>query len=115
MRAELFQREPLCRECKVHGRLSEAVIRDHIKPLAEGGQDVDANVQPLCQACSDAKTATESARGVARAFGRAPAAHPPGGVQMSVLPQAETGRLGLFSRAGVLGEGVPPDAHWGAL
>jgi 5-methylcytosine-specific restriction endonuclease McrA len=62
-RAALFAREPLCRECIKYGRISEAVIRDHIVPLAEGGSDDDDNIQPLCRACSDAKTATESARG----------------------------------------------------
>jgi 5-methylcytosine-specific restriction enzyme A len=62
-RAELFAREPLCRECDSHGRVSVATIRDHIKPLEEGGTDDDANVQPLCQVCSDAKTKSEAARG----------------------------------------------------
>lgn len=65
-RAALFAREPLCRTCAAQGRTTLAVIRDHIKPLGEGGADDDANVQPLCQACSDIKTAAESARGVAR-------------------------------------------------
>lgn len=62
-RAALFAREPLCRICRAAGRVSAAVIRDHIVPLAEGGQDADYNVQPLCQTCSDAKTQRESARG----------------------------------------------------
>jgi 5-methylcytosine-specific restriction protein A len=63
-RAALFAAEPLCRECSKHGRVALATIRDHIKPLAEGGSDDDGNVQPLCRPCSDAKTAVESARGV---------------------------------------------------
>jgi 5-methylcytosine-specific restriction protein A len=67
-RAALFAREPLCRECQRHGRVTLATIRDHIVPLAEGGADDDANTQPLCQACSDAKTEAESKRG--RAWGR---------------------------------------------
>jgi 5-methylcytosine-specific restriction enzyme A len=66
MRADLFRREPLCVECKKRGRVSVAVIRDHTIPLAEGGTDTRANEQGLCQACSDAKTALESARGRAR-------------------------------------------------
>ena len=65
-RAELFAREPMCRECRKHGRLSIATIRDHIRPLAEGGTDDDDNIQPLCLPCSDAKTAAESARGADR-------------------------------------------------
>lgn len=63
LRKELFTREPMCRECAKHGHVTVAVIRDHIKPLAEGGLDVDSNVQPLCQPCSDTKTASESRRG----------------------------------------------------
>jgi 5-methylcytosine-specific restriction protein A len=62
-RAALFQREPLCRECAKVGRTSVAMIRDHITPLFEGGKDVESNIQPLCQRCSDAKTAAESNRG----------------------------------------------------
>jgi 5-methylcytosine-specific restriction enzyme A len=69
-RAELFTREPLCRECTRQGRMALAEIRDHIVPLGEGGLDVDDNVQPLCRPCSDAKTAIESARGVRRGGGR---------------------------------------------
>ncbi len=63
-RAELFSREPLCRECDRRGHVTLAVIRDHIKPLAEGGDDDDENIQPLCQACSDEKTEAERRRGV---------------------------------------------------
>jgi 5-methylcytosine-specific restriction protein A len=62
-RAELFAREPECRACAAKGLFTLAKIRDHIKPLEEGGQDVDANIQPLCIPCHDAKTKTESARG----------------------------------------------------
>jgi 5-methylcytosine-specific restriction endonuclease McrA len=46
-----------------------ATIRDHIVPLAEGGQDIESNVQPLCQTCSDIKTQAEAARGRHRADG----------------------------------------------
>lgn len=62
-REELFRAEPWCRACKAKGLLSLATIRDHITPLAEGGPDVTSNTQPLCQACSDAKTRQESKRG----------------------------------------------------
>lgn len=65
-RAQLFAREPLCRECDRVGLVTLATIRDHIVPLAEGGTDDDANVQPLCGSCSDRKTAAESARGRVR-------------------------------------------------
>ena len=63
-RADLFAREPLCRCCAALGFVTIAVIRDHIKPLAEHGTDDDENIQPLCQACSDAKTEAERRRGV---------------------------------------------------
>ena len=65
-RAELFAREPLCRACKAEGRVTLATIRDHVIPLGEGGREREDNVQPLCQTCSDQKTAAESARGVRR-------------------------------------------------
>lgn len=65
-RADLFRAEPLCRECSRSGRVELAVIRDHIKPLAEGGTDDPSNIQPLCGECSDRKTAAESARGLVR-------------------------------------------------
>jgi 5-methylcytosine-specific restriction enzyme A len=67
LRKALFDRQPLCVECQRQGRLSIATIRDHVIPLAEGGQDIESNTQPLCQSCSDAKTARESARGRRRA------------------------------------------------
>jgi 5-methylcytosine-specific restriction protein A len=53
----------MCAECERNGLVRLAVIRDHIVPLFEGGADDEANVQPLCQACSDRKTFQESLRG----------------------------------------------------
>jgi 5-methylcytosine-specific restriction protein A len=67
LRMHLFMREPFCRICATAGRMTLAAVRDHITPLAEGGQDNDSNVQPLCQSCSDIKTHTESVRGQRRA------------------------------------------------
>lgn len=65
-RAELFSREPLCRMCAADGFVVLACIRDHIKPLAEGGTDDDDNIQPLCMPCNEKKTAEESRRGRGR-------------------------------------------------
>lgn len=62
-RQRLFAEHPLCKECESHDRVVAAVIRDHIRPLAEGGEDVRSNTQGLCQACSDAKTKVEAQRG----------------------------------------------------
>lgn len=66
LRKALFAREPLCRECAKTHRTTVATIRDHIIPLAEGGTDDESNIQPLCQTCSDAKTAEEAKRGLHR-------------------------------------------------
>jgi 5-methylcytosine-specific restriction protein A len=62
-RVDLFRREPWCRRCAAQGRRVKATIRDHIVNLRDGGTEDEANVQPLCQTCSDAKTVEESQRG----------------------------------------------------
>lgn len=69
LRAELFERDPLCAECKRQGRVTLATQRDHIQPLEEGGEDTETNVQGLCADCHDAKSKAERARGVQRAWG----------------------------------------------
>lgn len=66
-RALLFTREPLCRECAKHNRVTIATIRDHVIPLAEGGTEDVTNEQPLCNSCHLAKSEQESKRGSARA------------------------------------------------
>ncbi len=49
LRAELLQREPLCRVCKAQGRVTLATIADHITPFSKGGAAHDiANLQPIC-------------------------------------------------------------------
>lgn len=65
-RAELFARAPLCAQCEREGRTALAVIRDHVVPLSEGGEDMDGNTQGLCQECSDRKSTAERMRGIAR-------------------------------------------------
>lgn len=67
-RSELFAREPLCRVCSAKGFVTIATLRDHIKPLAEGGTDDDDNIQPLCVDCHDEKSMAERlrARGVSK-------------------------------------------------
>lgn len=62
MRASLFRRQPLCVECERIGKVVLATQRDHIVPLAEGGQDDDDNVQGLCQEHHDAKSLAERLR-----------------------------------------------------
>lgn len=68
MRAALFSAKPLCAECERQGRTTLATIRDHIKPLAEGGKDSSDNEQGLCIPCHEVKTQAESARGIRRAW-----------------------------------------------
>lgn len=62
-RARLFREQPLCVECEKKGRVTVATIRDHIIPLAEGGQDTPENTQALCEDCHNIKKSTESAKG----------------------------------------------------
>lgn len=68
-RKELFHAEPLCRECLKHDRATAAAIRDHIEPLAFGGQEHPTNVQPLCRRCHDEKSKAEAAEGARRRRG----------------------------------------------
>ena len=51
---------PLCRLCKLAGRIVPASVVDHRVPISEGGARLDpANLQSLCKPCHDHKTATE--------------------------------------------------------
>ena len=62
MRAALFADNPLCVECTRLGCVTEAVERDHIVPLGEGGLDEADNVQGLCLACHEVKSLAEALR-----------------------------------------------------
>lgn len=66
-RARLFARQPWCAVCLREGRHTRATIRDHVINLQEGGTEDEANIQGLCQGCSDAKTRAEAQRGLRRA------------------------------------------------
>lgn len=59
----LFSEFPLCVECLKVGRDTPSVIRDHIIPLAEGGEDTAGNTQALCEECHDRKSKEEARRG----------------------------------------------------
>lgn len=63
LRQQRLAAEPRCRLCLIAGRVTQATIPDHIVPLAFGGQDVDDNVQCLCEPCHDQKSAFESQHG----------------------------------------------------
>jgi len=52
---------PLCEECKRNGRLTPAVVVDHIIPH-KGNRELfwnEKNWQALCKSCHDRKTAKE--------------------------------------------------------
>ena len=49
----------LCADCKEAGRVTAADEIDHIRPLALGGEDVDANCRALCTACHERRTAEQ--------------------------------------------------------
>lgn len=68
-RKALFERDPLCASCRLNGIVRLAQFRDHITPLAEGGEDVDENTQGLCGPCHDEKSLAERLRAQARARG----------------------------------------------
>lgn len=56
---------PMCEECYRQGRISKAVIVDHIKPARESLSDrlnID-NLQSLCRSCHNKKTATDRTQG----------------------------------------------------
>lgn len=120
MRDALFAREPLCRLCAAAGHTTLATIRDHIKPLAEGGTDTDDNIQPICDGCDEVKSKAERLRG--RGLGPAAGAEWQGrGGQKSPAGRPETDRFPIFSRAQVSGEGgvareagIPSPAGLGA-
>ncbi len=62
-RRELFRRHPLCVGYKVSAdHIAEAVHRDHIVPLWEGGVDHESNTQGLCDECHTRKSGDEAAR-----------------------------------------------------
>lgn len=54
-----LRREPLCRRCLKAGIKTPATDRDHIVPKRAGGRDADSNLQSLCKACHNHKTAQE--------------------------------------------------------
>lgn len=61
MRRRHLRDEPLCRECKRAGYVTQAIIVDHIIPLGTPGGpgDVPSNRQSLCFPCHNAKTGRE--------------------------------------------------------
>lgn len=54
----------LCEDClaKQPRVVTPATVVDHIKPLALGGADVDANTRNLCGLCHEVRTAEQFGR-----------------------------------------------------
>jgi 5-methylcytosine-specific restriction protein A len=48
IRADQLRREPLCRDCKVEGRVTIAKVADHVTPRRQGGSDDPSNLQSQC-------------------------------------------------------------------
>lgn len=70
LRKRRLRNEPLCRMCKREGRVTQATVPDHIKPLALGGEDVDSNIRCLCAKHHDQVTREEfGLKAAPRTFG----------------------------------------------
>ena len=53
--------EPLCRECKAEGKVTQARVTDHIVPISQGADPWDeSNWQSLCTPHHDLKRKRES-------------------------------------------------------
>lgn len=60
LRAWFLRRHPLCEMCLQAGRITPATVVDHIKEISDGGSRYDPdNLQALCIACHNVKTADE--------------------------------------------------------
>ena len=67
LRRAVLACEPLCRCCEAAGRANAAAEVDHVVPIGRGGEEWDrANLQPLCRACHEAKSARENAAALKR-------------------------------------------------
>ena len=60
LRAKVLRRDPMCVLCTAKGLVSVSVVADHVIPVALNGPSELWNLQGLCQACHDAKSAGES-------------------------------------------------------
>lgn len=49
----------LCEHCLAKNIVRPASVVDHVKALANGGEDIDTNTQNLCAPCHETKTAQD--------------------------------------------------------
>lgn len=49
----------LCEDCQAEGIVKAASVVDHIKPLAQGGEDIDENTRNLCDPHHAKRTAEQ--------------------------------------------------------
>lgn len=63
IRARYLAQHPLCELCLRHNHIVSAVVVDHKKEIRDGGSMTDfENLQALCAACHNRKTAGERSR-----------------------------------------------------
>jgi 5-methylcytosine-specific restriction protein A len=61
LRDHFIKLNPLCVECAKINIFVPANIVDHIKPISEGGSELDSNnLQSLCKSCHAVKTGKET-------------------------------------------------------
>lgn len=62
LRDSIIRREPLCRECKRKGLITQATVVDHIERARANPERFydESNLQPLCSRCHNRKSAKES-------------------------------------------------------
>lgn len=58
-RLQVLARSPLCQHCLLNNITREATEVDHNTPIAQGGDNSDANLTPLCKPCHSRKTASQ--------------------------------------------------------
>jgi len=62
LRAEVYQRSPMCAGCRRHLAFTDRWALDHRVSLAAGGPDDRENLQILCEICHRSKTQDEATR-----------------------------------------------------
>jgi 5-methylcytosine-specific restriction enzyme A len=79
LRAATLAAWPIC-YLQYDGCTQVSTRDDHVTPLAEGGSDHPSNHRGACESCHDRKSATERARGRARAHAQRNQSEPHPGV-----------------------------------